>query len=296
MYNKIFTKILDSSIWLETHPTRIVWFTFLAAMDEHGFAQFASVANLAHRARVTLEEAEAAVKCLESPDANSSDPDNEGRRIERVHGGWIVLNCEKYRVLVTRAVAQEKTRQRVARFRANKRAGCNAHVTPANGSVTPSGALANAGSAGASPAAGTGELPLDVPPPPPIDVPYATIIADFHDLCPAFPRITKLSDARKRAMRSRYVEALSAGPADQSTGCAANPIEWFRTLFRKAQASDLLAGRKKDWRAGFDWLLNPANCLKVLEGNYDNGSHANHRPTNSRGFSGQPTYDGVTQK
>lgn len=292
MYNKIFTKILDSSIWLETHPTRIVWFTFLAAMDEHGFAQFASIKNLAHRARVTDEESETAVKCLESPDHNSSDPDNDGRRIERVHGGWIVLNCEKYRVLVTRAVAQEKTRQRVARFRANKRAASNASVTPANVSVTPSGALANAGSessqspkrATALPGGGTGELPLDVPPAPPIEVPYATIIADFHDMCPAFPRITKLSESRKRAMRARYIEA------------GEKPRDWFRTLFQKAQASDLLAGRKKDWRAGFDWLLNPANSLKVLEGNYDNGTHANHRPTNSRGFEQGGSYSGVTDK
>jgi hypothetical protein len=142
VYNKIFTKILDSSIWLESNPTRIVWFTFLAAMDEQGFAQFASVANLAHRARVTLEEAQTAVDCLSSPDENSSDPANEGRRIERVNGGWIVLNCEKYRELVTRAVAQEKTRERVARFRERKRG--NGDVTPANETVTPSEALAGA--------------------------------------------------------------------------------------------------------------------------------------------------------
>lgn len=143
MYNKIFTKILDSSIWLESNPTRIVWLTFLAAMDEDGFAQFASVANLAHRARVELPDCEAAVKCLEGPDGNSSDPENEGRRIERVAGGWIVLNAGKYRELVTRAVAQEKTRERVARFRERKRAESsgNAGVTPANDRVTQSDAL-----------------------------------------------------------------------------------------------------------------------------------------------------------
>ena len=43
MYNKLFTKILDSSIWLESDGTRIVWMTLLAAMDQDGFAQFASV-------------------------------------------------------------------------------------------------------------------------------------------------------------------------------------------------------------------------------------------------------------
>lgn len=280
MYNKIFTKILDSSIWLETHPTRIVWFTFLAAMDEQGFAQFASVANLAHRARVTLEEAEAAVHCLESPDPNSSDPDNEGRRIERVHGGWVVLNSGKYRDLVTRAVAQEKTRQRVARFRAKKAAG-NARVTPANGPVTQSGSVAGSGS-GDPPAAPSGELPLNALPPPPIDVPYASIVADFHDLCPAFPRVTKLTDARKKAMRSRFIEAEEP------------KLEWFRNLFKKAQASDLLAGRKKEWRASFDWILNSANAVKILEGNYENRPHANNRPDNPRQFEMRQSYQGIS--
>lgn len=140
MYNKLFTKILDSSIWLEPPGTRIVWLTLIAAMDEDGFCQFASVANLAHRARIPNDETEAAVKCLESPDKNSSDPEFDGRRIERVPGGWVVLNSPKYRDIVTRVIAKEQTRLRVARFRAKGKAvtKCNANVTTTNGLVTPS--------------------------------------------------------------------------------------------------------------------------------------------------------------
>lgn len=129
MYNKLFTKILDSSIWLEDTPTRIVWLTMIAAMDQNGYCQFASVANVSHRARVTPEEAADAIRCLESPDSNSSDPANEGRRLERVPGGWMVLNSEKHRAMVTKAVIQEQTRARVQRFRDRKRK-CNAAVTP----------------------------------------------------------------------------------------------------------------------------------------------------------------------
>lgn len=140
MYNKIFTKILDSSIWLEPTTTRLVWLTFIAAMDEEGMVRFASVANLAHRARVTLKEAQAAVACLEGPDENSSDPDNGGRRIERVPGGWLVINANKYRDIVTRAVEKEMNRARVARHRekAKKSEECNGAVTPGNESVTQS--------------------------------------------------------------------------------------------------------------------------------------------------------------
>lgn len=134
MYNKLFTKILDSSIWLEPTPTRVIWITMLAAMDENGFVQFASIANLAHRAILPIQETEDAVKCLESPDPNSSDPEHEGRRVERVPGGWMILNASKYRAMVNRVVIQEQTRERVRRFR-EKKAG-NAPETPCNGDVT----------------------------------------------------------------------------------------------------------------------------------------------------------------
>jgi hypothetical protein len=86
-------------------------------MDEIGYVQFASVANVAHRARVTLEEAEAAIICLENPDPHSSDPDHEGRRIERVPGGWMILNAQKHGEMISRILVREQTRQRVKNYR-----------------------------------------------------------------------------------------------------------------------------------------------------------------------------------
>src|SRR5258708_37951521 len=102
MYNRLFTKILDSSIWLENNATRIVWVTLLAAMDEDGVAHFSAMENLSARARVSLEEAEKAVKCFLEPDKNSGDPENDGRRIERIPGGFIILNATKYREIFSR--------------------------------------------------------------------------------------------------------------------------------------------------------------------------------------------------
>ncbi len=135
MYNRLFTKILDSSIWLEPDSTRIVWLTLIASMDEDGFCPFACAANLANRALVPLDKTEQAIKTLEDPDPNSADPENEGRRIERVPGGWIVLNAAKYRAMATREVIRENNRKRVRAFRDRKRG--NAAVTPRNASVTP---------------------------------------------------------------------------------------------------------------------------------------------------------------
>ena len=147
MYNKIFTKILDSSIWLAPDPHRIVWIAFLAAMDEDGHAMFASVANVASRARVSLDDARSAIAAFEGPDPDSGDPENEGRRIERFPGGWHVLNAHKYRAMVTKTIIREQTRLRVEKHRKKTASNApvtqgNAHAGTSNASVTPSVALA----------------------------------------------------------------------------------------------------------------------------------------------------------
>ena len=130
MYNKLFTKILDSSIWMESTPTRIVWITLLAAMDQDGFVALASLQNVAHRARVTLNEAKAAIEVLQSPDAVSPDQEHQGRRIERVPSGWMVLNAAKYRDTASRVESLRLNRERVRRHREKRRcnATCNATV------------------------------------------------------------------------------------------------------------------------------------------------------------------------
>lgn len=121
MYNKLFTKILDSTIWLAPTDQRIVWITFLAAMDEDGFVALSSVDNVAARARVTVDAAASAIQAFEAPDVVDPGQENEGRRIERVPGGWLVLNAEKYREMVTRTVSREANRRRQATWREKQR-------------------------------------------------------------------------------------------------------------------------------------------------------------------------------
>ena len=93
---------------------------------------------MANRAVLSLKDTEAAIKVLESPDPNSADKEFDGRRIERVPGGWMVLNAKKHHDLTNREIAKEKVRQRVARHRLRKQIGLetekssNAAVTPAS--------------------------------------------------------------------------------------------------------------------------------------------------------------------
>ena len=138
MYNKLFTKILDSSVWLEPDTVRLVWITFIACMDEDGFVALSTVGNVSQRARVSLPAAKRAIECLEGPDKHAPDQEFEGRRIERVPNGWLVLNADKYRNMVTRIASREATRLRVAKHRANKKSAGNGSVTHGNEKVTAS--------------------------------------------------------------------------------------------------------------------------------------------------------------
>jgi hypothetical protein len=149
VYNKLFSKILFSSIWTEDYPTRIVWVMFLAAMDEDGIVQVATPKNVAALAQVTPEEAERAIAILEAPDPASSNPDHDGRRLERFPGGWRVLNAPVYREIATREQMRQRTAERVRRHR--DRRVCNASEETCNASGAERNAVKRSGNAPVTP-------------------------------------------------------------------------------------------------------------------------------------------------
>jgi hypothetical protein len=117
-FTKLFASITESTVWGESMSTRIVWICMLAMADQHGRVM-ASVPGLAHRARVSLEEALAALKRFMTPDPYSRTPDHEGRRIEVIDGGWRLLNYAKYRAMKDEENERARNAERQARFRAN---------------------------------------------------------------------------------------------------------------------------------------------------------------------------------
>lgn len=87
---------------------------------------------------------------------------------------------------------------------------------------------------------------------------YQQIADMYNDTCVSFPRLTTLSEARKKAIKAR-LNVYS--------------LEDFRRLFTKAQESTFLKGtNNRNWTATFDWLIKDTNMAKVLDGNYDNRS------------------------
>lgn len=83
---------------------------------------------------------------------------------------------------------------------------------------------------------------------------YQKIADLFNKICVSLPKVKMITDTRKKHIRSanKIIEGKW--------------VEYFHTI----ELSDFLCGRKNKWKASFDWILKPANIVKILEGNYDN--------------------------
>lgn len=91
------------------------------------------------------------------------------------------------------------------------------------------------------------------------DICYQQIADMYNNTCVSFPRLTKLSDARKKAIKAR----LKTYTADD-----------LQNAFTLAEQSDFLKGaNNRNWSATFDWMLKDTNLAKILDGNYTNNSN-----------------------
>jgi hypothetical protein len=115
-YTKLFSSIVTSTVWQQDKETKIVWITMLALSDKDGYVA-GSIPGLAHVAGVGIEECKQALENLEQPDPYSRTHDYEGRRIEPIDGGWLILNRAKYRDLIPEEHRRERARIRKQRQR-----------------------------------------------------------------------------------------------------------------------------------------------------------------------------------
>lgn len=78
----------------------------------------------------------------------------------------------------------------------------------------------------------------------------------FNTYCTGFSAIREMTDARKKTIKS-FLKNHSESD--------------LYMLFDTAQKSDFLTGNNTNgWIASFDWIIKPANAVKILEGNYNN--------------------------
>lgn len=136
-FTKLDSHITKSSLWSEGLHVRVVFVTFLAEKDENGIVE-AAPSSMQRLCNVTKEQFEDAIKILESPDPESRTEEFEGRRIEKIEGGWIVLNHEKYRL--REDVKRENRRDYMKNYMRNKRnvnnVNINKKLTEVNNGLT----------------------------------------------------------------------------------------------------------------------------------------------------------------
>lgn len=139
-FTKIFSSILDSTIWCEPWHIKGVWITMLTMADPYGNVH-ASVPGLAKRATVSIEECEEALRKFQAPDPYSRTTDFEGRRIEAMEGGWHLLNYLRYREMRDEDARREQNRlaQRRHRESAKKSDGQQKSLTVSMASEKVSG-------------------------------------------------------------------------------------------------------------------------------------------------------------
>ena len=87
---------------------------------------------------------------------------------------------------------------------------------------------------------------------------FNRVVNLYHQHCPSYPKVFKLSDARKQKIQIRLEEMKF----DEGV---------LISVFQKMENSKFCRGDNKNgWKASFDWLFgNSTNWVKMIEGNYD---------------------------
>ena len=99
-------------------------------------------------------------------------------------------------------------------------------------------------------------------------VDYQQIADMYNATCVSFPRLTRLSEKRKRAIKARLRKYS---------------IDDIQRVFEIAEESDFLKGENnRNWSATFDWMMNDTNMAKILDGNYKNKNIKPTKPPVSR--------------
>lgn len=85
---------------------------------------------------------------------------------------------------------------------------------------------------------------------------YQGVVDLFNSVCVSLPKVQKLNDKRRKLI-------VNAGKLLGEMS--------FEGFFNLVESSDFLTGRNGKWSGcGFDWILQPANLTKIIEGNYLN--------------------------
>ena len=95
-YAPLFASIVESSLWKQPLHVRVLFVTMLPRKDWDHVVRV-SDHHLKNMANITDDQTMDGLRILSSPDTSTTIPQPfDGRRIERVEEGWLILNGDKY--------------------------------------------------------------------------------------------------------------------------------------------------------------------------------------------------------
>lgn len=87
-------------------------------------------------------------------------------------------------------------------------------------------------------------------------IPYKEVQTLYNTTCSSLERCTRLSDARRKAIKARFSSGYK--------------LEDFKRAFEIVASNQFLLGNnKKNWRASFDWIIKDSSMAKILDGYYE---------------------------
>lgn len=118
----LWSGIVTSSIWDEPDYVLKIFLTMMALKDSDHVVRLSAyqIGKFAKKGEAEVLEA---LKILSSPDTKRIEPQEyEGRRIQAVEEGWLILNGQKYRDMVRLEMVRSKNRKAQAAYRARQKA------------------------------------------------------------------------------------------------------------------------------------------------------------------------------
>ena len=184
--------------------------------------------------------------------------------IEIIDGVITIPKWDKHQNVETLDDVREKTRLRVARHRERQKqllsaelgcnATCNATVTPCNAQEGEKEEekeyIYNSSDFSAEKSVGKEKKSPNPMPK------FQEFVDLYHQLCPSLPKVQKLTEGRKSAIKARWLEYPD--------------IETFKEVFRKCESNTFMkGGGDRGWVANFDFIFQASSFTKIIEGFYD---------------------------
>jgi len=251
-FTKLDAGILQSSIIAEDSDTLKVWIILLASCRPDGIAPISElfISGVGHMA---MENVLAALGKLEGPDKYSRTRDNEGRRIRRVDGGFLIINYQYYRSVWHYSHNPESVRKRQLRqFKsmAGTSPDKSGHI-PDSPDVYASVLDNKIESSSLSPESIVGHPSL-----------YQDIMRQWNEIA-VLHALPTISGIRSGSTRIRQINRRIAEYGLDFLAKVKDIISRSPFLIGEAQGK-----KEHPFLLTFDWLICPSNYVKVLEGNY----------------------------